>query len=150
MTKRRKFQSNKGVILLAVVSLLTLFVLIGTTYVVVSNNYRHAAVVNAEQAQYVDSSSRQLESALYQLIRDTHNINSVIRGHSLLRDKYGHNIMNGRIINDVTQITYMSGYQILQFKCFFSGAAPGVEGTLNGCVLTFLGGPLHNLSLIHI
>ena len=50
MTKRRKSQSNKGVILLAVVSLLTLFVLIGTTYVVVSNNYRHAAVVNAEQA----------------------------------------------------------------------------------------------------
>ena len=146
MTKTRKFQSNKGVILLAVVSLLTLFVLIGTTYVVVSNNYRHAAVVNAEQAQYVDSSSRQLESALYQLIRDTHNINSVIRGHSLLRDKYGHNIMNGRIINDVTQITYMSGYQILQFRCFFSGAAPGVEGTLNGCVLTFLGGPLHNQS----
>ena len=116
MTKRRKHQPNQGVILLAVVSLLTLFVLIGTTYVVVSNNYRHAAVVNAEQAQYVDSSSRQLESALYQLIRDTHNINSAIRGHSLLRDKYGHRIMDGRIVNDVTQITYMAGYQILQFR----------------------------------
>ena len=44
-------RQRKGIILLAIISLLTMFMLIGVTYVVVSGHFKRAAISNAQSRQ---------------------------------------------------------------------------------------------------
>ncbi len=72
----------------AVVSLLTLFVLIGVTYAVVASVYRDTAKIQAGRQLVGDPPEREIENVLYVLLRD-----SLVKGpfqyHSLLYDLYG-------------------------------------------------------------
>lgn len=156
---------QRGVILLAVISLLTMFMLIGVTYVVVSGHFKRAAITNSQARQLGVPPQKHLDSALYQLLRDTDHAGSVARTHSLLQDKYGHFSMRARIVQvtlDPVTGSYPADQQILEMQVHLrdlplpinGGATPPNLtslpllnlGALNGRVLTFLDGAAKNIS----
>ncbi len=140
----RRHKANRGVVLLIVLSLLTLLVVIGLTFALVSGQFRRAAEVAARQEQYGDPPDKLLDQAMYQLVRDTTNPNSVLRTHSLLRDMYGESI-RGVQLGAAAQLLG----QWMQFNARIPTAANSpvlTNGFLNGCVLTFVNGNVANIS----
>lgn len=87
-TARRRSE-RRGVLLLAVLSILVLFLLVGTTFLITSGQYRTASKVQEKAVRTTFQPADVLERALMQLLRDTNNPSSVVRYHSLLRDLYG-------------------------------------------------------------
>jgi hypothetical protein len=81
--------SRRGVLLIVVLSMLVLFMLVGTAFLMSSNQSRTAAKGSAKIDRLGNYATKLLERAALQVIRDTDNPNSVIRYHSLLRDLYG-------------------------------------------------------------
>ena len=80
--------SRRGVVLVVILGMLGLLALIGVTFATFSNQ----AQINARnfmQAQIFPDASEVLDYALSQLIDDSNNPASVIRGHSVKRDMYG-------------------------------------------------------------
>ena len=55
-------RQRKGIILLAIISLLTMFMLIGVTYVVVSGHFKRAAISNAQSRQLGVAPKKHLDS----------------------------------------------------------------------------------------
>jgi len=76
-------------VILVVLSLLVLFVLLAVTFAIVAGQYRRASEVYARKELLGQSPKKQLDTAMYQLLRDTTRPGSVLRYHSLLRDMYG-------------------------------------------------------------
>jgi len=128
---------RRGVLLLVVLSILTLFVLLGTTYVVLASRFRSTSraflkIVEDENAAPYAARQKLREAAL-QVIRGTANSHSALRFHDLLRDKYGSgDLAGGRTI---TQATLLAGEQILRLEISPSASPAAAR------VLTFLGGP---------
>jgi hypothetical protein len=85
----RRVPKRRGVLLLVVLSLLVLFVLAGMTFMVVAGQYRRSSIPMLQEERTGDPPKQQLETAMYELLRDTSNANSMLRDHSLLMDKYG-------------------------------------------------------------
>ena len=81
--------ARRGVLLLVVLSLLVLFMLIGTAFMMSSNQYRTASQASAKLNRVGSPPTKLLDRALMQVLRDTGNPNSAIRYHSLLRDLDG-------------------------------------------------------------
>ena len=81
--------SRRGVLLLVVLSMLVLFMLVGTAFLMSSNQSRVAMKEAAKEDRLGNYATQLLERALLQIVRDTANPYSVIRYHSLLRDLYG-------------------------------------------------------------
>jgi len=77
------------VLLLVVLSLLVLFMLIGTAFLMSSNQYKTSATASSRLNRVGNFPTELLDRALMQVLCDTGNPNSVIRTHSLLRDFYG-------------------------------------------------------------
>ena len=75
--------------MLVVLSMLVLFLLVGTTFLLTSNQYRTASRIVEKANRTTFQPEDVLERALMQVLRDTNNRNSVVRYHSLLRDYYG-------------------------------------------------------------
>lgn len=86
---RRLRAQRRGVLLLVVLSMLVLFMLIGTAFLMTSDQSRTQAKASAKRDQYGNVATRLLDRAMLQLVRDTDNPASAIRYHSLLRDLYG-------------------------------------------------------------
>src|SRR3954471_15975602 len=80
---------RRGVLLLVVLSMLVLFMLVGTAFLMSSNQLREMMKEAAKQDRLGNYATKLLERALFQIVRDTDNQSSVIRYHSLLRDLYG-------------------------------------------------------------
>lgn len=93
MTRQRHTSSKRsGVILLVVITLLTLFAVVGVTFVIFAQSEASAARVwrDGETLQRPDMDSEMLLAYfLNQLIYDTDNPHSALRGHSLARSVYG-------------------------------------------------------------
>lgn len=85
----RKAGERRGVLLLVVLSMLVLFLLLGTTFLLTSGQYRTASKIVEQENRTTFQPADLLERALMQLVRDTNNTTSVVRYHSLLRDLYG-------------------------------------------------------------
>lgn len=102
MLRPRRAAERRGVLLLVVLSMLVLFLLVGTTFLITSGQYRTQSKVveKANRATYQPADL--LERALMQLVRDTNNPGSVVRYHSLLRDLYGVDGFAGRVLVDAT------------------------------------------------
>jgi hypothetical protein len=81
--------SRRGVLLLVVLSLLVLFMLIGTAFLMSSNQYRNASTASAKLNRLGNDPTKLLDGALMKVLRDTGEPDSAIRYHSLLRDLYG-------------------------------------------------------------
>ena len=87
-----RISPRRGILLLVVLSMLTLFLLIGTAFIVSANHYRQINKIQSRITEVSNSSIDQgtlLDEVINQLIRDTNNQNSTLRFHSLLRDMYG-------------------------------------------------------------
>ena len=147
---RRK---QRGAVLLVVVSMLVLFVLIGVTYAIVSSQYRRGARIVSRQKQLGVDPEQHLDSALYQVLRDTRSPTSALRGHSLLRDIYGTSV-RGRV-SAAANPTILQNKQFLRFRGTpiqqsritpWNGQWNASLNYYSGCVLTFTSGPLKGTS----
>jgi len=137
---RRK---QRGVVLLVVVSMLVLFVLIGVTYAIVASQYRRGARIVSRTKQLGVDPEQQLDSALYQVLRDTRSSSSALRGHSLLRDMYGGSI-RGKILGALTR-TDADPFLQIQANPKLTAWSPQ-QNAYAGSVLTFTSGPLKGTS----
>jgi hypothetical protein len=104
---------RRGIILVVILGMLGLLALIGVTFATFSGQ----AQVNArnfQQSKTFPDASELMDFALSQLIADTANPASVIRGHSLLRDMYGNDAQsNGPLLTynpDSTDGTGLFGF----------------------------------------
>ena len=83
---------RSGITLLFVVSMIVLFLLMGTTFVVVSHDY----LTDAKRRGRVDlkplRAEVSMQNILFEFVRGPSllNVNSPLRGHSLLADQYGY------------------------------------------------------------
>ena len=80
---------RNGVLILVVLSMLVLFMLIGTAYLMSSSQTRTQSKDAAKHDQHGNYATKLLDRAFLQVLRDTDNPYSVVRYHSLLRDLYG-------------------------------------------------------------
>ena len=149
----RRHKPNRGIVLLVILTLLTLLIVVGLTFAVLSGQFRRAAEAGVRQERYGDPPDRLLDRAMYQLVRDTNDVNSVVRTHSLLGDIYGESLRGQQEGNSVV----VAGGQFLDFTAQLPGItdtglltsiSQGMRtaGFLNGCVLTFVSGNLKNVS----
>jgi hypothetical protein len=88
----RRTRFRRGVTLLFVVSLIVLFLLMGTAFVVLSTDFFRSARKRAYHDLHVIDGEAYLDKAFYDLVRepDLHDSTSPLRGHSLLGDMYGY------------------------------------------------------------
>ena len=85
-------RSRSGVTLLFVVSIIVLFLLMGTAFVLVSNDFFRAAKKRSNKHVFDIDQNSVVEQAFYDLLRgpELNDSNSPLRGHSLLADMYGY------------------------------------------------------------
>ena len=87
-SSRRNHRNRRGVVLILVLGMLALMALIGITFATFSGQSRISAR-NYFQSMNQPQRDELMDYALSQLISDTPNPQSAIRGHSLARDMYG-------------------------------------------------------------
>jgi hypothetical protein len=95
-------RSRRGVLLLVVLSVLVLFLMIGTAFIIVAKQSEKAAkTATAATIKETNAAARGnlLNDVVLQIVRDTDNPLSVLRTHSLLNDLYGNDGFRGRITN---------------------------------------------------
>ena len=83
---------------MVVLGMLALFLLLGTAFIVSSNFYQQTAKDAAKENRTENNPTDLLERAMLQVVRDTNNPFSALRGHSLLRDMYGGDGFIGQVL----------------------------------------------------
>ncbi len=147
------FQNRRGVTLLFVVSMIVLFLLMGTAFVVVSNDFLRAnkivsrITVKSNESVGEQSGQRFLQRAFLDLLRgpNLNNVNSPLRGHSILADMYGYGftsyIKNIDFSTDgddrVTSCIQASGQDPNQAPQFFRISLVGSANNIHGNSVTF-------------
>ncbi len=144
----RRHKPHRGVVLLVVLTLLTLLIVIGLTFVVLSGQFRRTAETGVRKERYADDPAKLPDRAMYDLLRDTPaNSRSALKGHSLLRDLFGNDGVFGTVgilISDPSTLDPLVPrlpdgefltFSVTGWSTTFSKAA----GHYNGCTLTFLG-----------
>jgi len=124
-------------VLLIVLSLLVLFVLVGITFIVVSDQYQRGATRFAQQQMTGDEPSKLLDAAMYEVLRDTRNPRSSLMGHSLLGDLYGPEGFSAAL----TGYSFELGGQVMRLDYTPLGASARPDDYFNGGVLTLVTGP---------
>jgi len=122
----RRHRQRRGIVLLIILTLLTLLIVVGLTFALLSGQFRRGADASARKDRYGDPPSAVLERALYQLVRDTNDATSSIRSHSLLRDMYGESV-RGR---QTSAMVDSGGGQFLEFSAELALDANG-DGSVN-------------------
>jgi hypothetical protein len=89
---RTNHNSHPGVTLLFTISMIVLFLLMGTTFVVVANDYYKTAVRRSRLNTYKVNATALLDRAFNDVFRgpSLSDISSPLRGHSILEDQYGY------------------------------------------------------------
>jgi hypothetical protein len=101
---RHHERARRGIVLVLVLAVLGLLALIGITFA----TYSGQAKINARNfylSVLQPQDDELMDFALSQLINDTGDVRSVIRGHSLARDMYGTNINNANGYLTVNPVT---------------------------------------------
>ena len=90
--KIRNPKNRQGITLLFVVSMIVLFLLMGTTFVVISNDYFKAARKRGQAKLHVVDHEATIRRAFYDVVRGPSLLNqsSPLRAHDLLSDQYGY------------------------------------------------------------
>ena len=167
----RTFKPNRqGITLLFVISMIVLFLLMGTAFVIVANNFNRASTdrIRSNQPENKGSqlSNQLLEEAMFQLIRspDLRNIDSPLRANDMLSDQYGYGmkayvadtptVVGGGAFLEITlksssdasdTAADSAGTQLLTFdQVDFSPLKLG--GAYGGRVLSFTTGPAKGFS----
>ena len=87
LRKRSGLPTRTGATLVFVVTLLVLFTLAGTTFLVVASQFQQSARKAARASTYLQPPKNYTEDALYDLIRGNTG-NNIVTPHSILGDKY--------------------------------------------------------------
>ena len=92
VTRNQRFLRRQGITLLFVISMVVLFLLMGTSFMLVSNDYYKAARRRAVTTTNVRDSESILDRCFYELVRgpSLFDNSSPLRGHSILADQYGY------------------------------------------------------------
>ena len=152
-----------GITLLFVISMVVLFLLMGTTFVVVSNDYYKAARRRSRLATNVVNGEALLDRAFYQLMREVPlaDSSSPLRGHSILADQYGYGIKSqiatvpvpvaGPFVNitisaDGTNNTIFSRIRVPGAPVLVRTDPEYFDGWLNGQVFSVISGTLQDVS----
>ena len=145
-------RSRSGVTLLFVVSMIVLFLLMGTAFVLVSNDFFRAAKQRSKKHVFANDQNSVVEQAFYDLFRGTElsDSSSPLRGHSLLADMYGYgftatvesattdssdHFISLRLNSDTTRIIDRNSF-----------ALPPIDGLLSGRVISIVNGSARGLS----
>ncbi len=173
--RNRKIHQRRGITLLFVVSMIVLFLLMGTTFVVVSNNYLRASRKRARIDIHTIDSSANLDHAFYDVVRgpSLENQTSPLRGHDLLSDMYGYGFK--AFVNDAASPAYVANsdnqfiefvvaarkttdpnydaamdlnqaFELLNPDAMMPNDLTAIDGIYNGLVLSFVSGPLNGIS----
>ena len=153
------FQSRKtetsqrhGITLIFVVTMIVLFLLMGTAFVIVANDYFKSAHRRSTKHIYESDSRAILERAFYDLARGPAlgDASSPLRGHSLLADMYGYGV-TASVANakaDSSEhflVVTLNG----DAKKLIDGSAYApepVSGSLSGLLLSVVSGPAKGLT----
>lgn len=128
--RRNAGRSRRGVLLLVVLSMLVLFMLIGTAFLMTSSATNDKAKIEAKVARLDKSATKRIEGALMKVVRDTDDPNSTIRYHSLLRDLYGTDGFQAVIYSPMTVDLTTSAGQLTRYAG--ADATTGVLGPTQG------------------
>jgi hypothetical protein len=101
-------QERRGIVLVLVLAMLGLLALVGVTFATFSGQARINAR-NFAQSLIEPQDDELMDFALSQLINDTGDPRSVIRGHSMARDMYGNDAFGNGF---VTSSSYTGGFHI--------------------------------------
>ena len=159
MTKNTKNRS--GVTLLFVISMIVLFLLMGSSFVVMSSQFRRSSEDSARVATTRDDARTLVNRAFRDLFRgpSLNDVFSPLRGHSILGDQYGYGmksrvaggsvLANGQLVELVLDFAPGAGAPGEQFQDVLSDAIVDFSpqgGTYDGQVLTFTSGPAEGIS----
>ena len=62
----RRHKPHRGIVLLVVLTLLTLLIVVGLTFVVLSGQFRRAAEAGARKERYEPNPAQSIDEAMYQ------------------------------------------------------------------------------------
>ena len=115
----RKFKPDRqGITLLFVISMIVLFLLMGTAFVIVSNDFNRASNdrirSNVIEGKGSVQPNQLLEEAMYQIIRGTElrDPNSPLRANDILADAYGYGVKS--FVSRQTVPSYFGGQAFIQ------------------------------------
>lgn len=144
----RKRQPRRGILLLIVLSLLVLFVLVGMTFIIVTNQSYRAAKDIGHVERVGDPPIKLLDEAMYQLLRGSNNRASVNYDGGLLGDKYGNDFDNAAHDGVLAVNTVDTNGQFLLLQA--NPPSPLLWRTeldfYAGCELTMLDGPAKGIT----
>jgi len=133
-------KSRRGVLLLVVLSMLTLFLMLGASYLVVAIRARKVSKAFADKivapATVGPNAARVVDAAFMTVARGSTSpgINTAFTQDSLLADKYGGSALTGRI----TEVSSWNGSDaFIEIQASRLSPAPSSISLLPGRVLTF-------------
>ena len=132
---RSSRRHRRGVLLLVVLSLLVLFMLLGTAFLMTSSQYKSGAASSAKLNRVGTFPTKSLDRALMQVVRDTDNPYSVVRYHSLLRDMYGADGFEGTVYSPVSTASFnptVADQQVTRFAAATTGTPAQQLGPTQG------------------
>ena len=151
-TTRTNHNSRSGVTLLFTISMIVLFLLMGTTFVVVANDYYKTAIRRSRLNTYKVDVASLMDRAFYDAFRgpSLNDDSSPLRGHDLLSDVYGYGFRGtlsgaGDITTLGSSLVVLSvddsATQLLREETGVITTDPGyVDGLFNGRLITFTTG----------
>ncbi|MFO0915787.1 MAG: hypothetical protein U0795_22695 [Pirellulales bacterium] len=148
----RRTRPRRGVLLLIILSVLVLFGLVGTTFVVITSQYRSTAAAHARTDQHVDRPENLIDESVKQLLRGVEpGSGSVLDGHSLLDDLNGRDSVRGIVpgVAGKSAAAYFGTLQqwtVIPLQATIPVAQLPENGYYNGGVLTMTSGLLKGQS----
>jgi hypothetical protein len=148
---KRDFDRN-GITLLFVISMIVLFLLMGTAFVIVANNFYKTSKRRGARDLHKVEQKAILETAFYDLLRgtDLNVTNSPLRGHSILGDMYGYGFTASLSSATVDTSEHFlkvqlndDGRRLINQTSYTPSPIPG---SMTGRVMSFVSGPARGLS----
>jgi hypothetical protein len=147
--------AREGITLLFTISMLVLFLMMGTAFVVVANNYYRSAIRRGRHNSINRDTTAWLDQAFYDAVRgpSLEHAVSPLRGHSILEDLYGYGLKGTLSDTASFQPSSNNALVVLQLdpsslttirdgiilEDYLSSEAY-VDGILNGRVITLTSG----------
>ncbi len=146
-----RHRNRRGITLLFVVSLIVLFLLMGTAFVIVSNDFLKSARKRSKLRLTGDRGHELIERALYDVIRgpDLDNALSPLRTHSLLEDMYGYGLKATVATATAEGSQHFIRLTLQNMTTILDGAAftpDPIPGLFNGLILTIVSGDENGLT----
>jgi hypothetical protein len=144
-------RTRRGMILLVVLAMLTLFAVVGLSFVFYANSeatssrvFREAGVIRLPEVDPELAFAMFLSQLIYDVNDDQVGVDSALRGHSLVRLMYGHNQNTasnnnvpfngvGRLHEPISFKGFpqpVDGYDLVNYQCFSDANGNPVDGFL--------------------